>query len=78
MRLSTAGRKPHGQHTFPLMISVNLYCHIEVEELHLLDDRILKLEKFHSEKMHGMNRCEAYRNSPLRLAERQPVTIVAT
>lgn len=50
-------------------ISFDDFCEFilpyEVEELHLLDDRILKLEMFHSEKMHGMNRCEAYRNSTL-------------
>ena len=50
-------------------ISFDDFCEFilpyEVEELHLLDAWRLKLEKFHSEKMHGMNRCEAYRNSTL-------------
>lgn len=50
-------------------ISFHDFCEFtlpyELEELHLLDDWFLKLEKFHSKKMHGMNRCEAYRNSTL-------------
>lgn len=37
----------------------------KVEELQLLDDWRLRLAKFHSENLHGLNRCDAYRNSTL-------------